>query len=134
MRNTSEKYKAYRMVCDIHRRIAKLMAMWTEWDVYGAVVYDLRVFETSAFELREVVEEAIRAEDGDVNLPSAPLPVCRLIKENPLDKYGTFRNHLKGITAALRRLYRNPWFKTIKGGEEAWSFVWELMTSVKDYL
>ena len=98
---------------DIHRRSAILAAMWTAFDPFGAVVYELRNLERAAFTLREVVKDAKDYWDY-TNEPDHPL---RRIKEGH-DKYETFRNHIKGIEGAIRRLLCNKWIDAEFGKTE----------------
>lgn len=90
---------------DIHRRVAVLTAMWTAFDPFGAVVYTLRVLESVAWRLREEVNDIKDSWD----YADAPYHPLRKIKEGK-DEYETFRNHVKGIEGAMRRLSRNPYF------------------------
>ena len=101
--NKAEMQALYTAV-DIHRRVAVLTAMWTAFDPFGAVVYALRVLESVAWRLREEVNDLKDSWDYS-DEPNHPL---REIKEGK-DKYGTFRNHVKGIVGALKRLSRNPY-------------------------
>ena len=102
--NKAEMQALYTAV-DIHRRVAVLTAMWTAFDPFGAVVYTLRVLESVAWRLREEVNDLKDSWDY-ADAPNHPL---RKIKEGK-DEYGTFRNHVKGIEGAMRRLSRNPYF------------------------
>ena len=90
---------------DIHRRVAVLTAMWTAFDPFGAVVYTLRTLESVAWRLREEVNDLKDSWD----YTDAPYHPLRKIKEGK-DEYGTYRNHIKGIEGAMRRLSRNPYF------------------------
>ena len=90
---------------DIHRRSAVLTAMWTAFDPFGAVVYTLRVLESAAWQLREAVND-LKDYWEYTEEPNHPL---RKIKEGK-DEYETYRNHIKGIEGAMRRLSRNPYF------------------------
>ena len=89
---------------DIHRRVAVLAAMWTAFDPFGAVVYELHDVQEAAWTLREEVQNAKTYWD----YTEAPYRPLRPIKEGK-DKYETFRNHVKGIEGAVRRFERNPW-------------------------
>ena len=102
--NKAEMQALYTAV-DIHRRVAVLTAKWTAFDPFGAVVYTLRVLESVAWQLREAVNDLKDSWDY-ADAPNHPL---RKIKEGK-DEYGTFRNHVKGIEGAMRRLSRNPYF------------------------
>lgn len=104
MKANEEEMQALYMAFDIHRRAATLAAMWTAFDPFGAVVYILREFESAAWNLRETVNSLKDSWDF-ADEPNHPL---RKIKEGK-DKYGTFRNHIKGIEGAMRRLSRNKY-------------------------
>ena len=97
-------YTAY----DIHRRVAMLAAMWTAFDPFGAVVYWLRGFENAAWTLREVVYGL----KSDWDYTKEPYHSLRPIKDGD-DKYETFKNHIKGIEGAMRRLEANPWIDMV---------------------
>ena len=101
---TKDEMKALYTAFDIHRRAVTLAAMWTAWDTFGAVVYELRVLEEAAWNLRERVQTMKPFWDFTKGSCRMLMP----IKEGP-NKYGTFRSHIKGIEGALRRLLRNPW-------------------------
>ena len=101
---TKTEMEALYTAFDIHRRAAILAAMWTAFDPFGAVVYELRDLEGAAFSLREAVNDAKDYWDYTKE-PNHPL---RQIGEGH-DKYETFRNHIKGIEGAIRRLLRNKW-------------------------
>lgn len=104
MKANKEEMQALFTAFDIHRRAATLAAMWTAFDPFGAVVYILRDFEAAAWDLRENVN--ILKDSWDyAEAPNHPL---RKIKEGK-DKYGTLRNHVKGIEGAMRRLSRNKY-------------------------
>ena len=102
--NKAEMQALYTAV-DIHRRVAVLTAMWTAFDPFGAVVYTLRVLESVAWQLREAVDN-LKTDWDYTKQPNHPL---RKIKAGK-DEYETFRNHVKGIEGAMRRLSRNHYF------------------------
>ena len=104
-----ERIKAYKMEADIYRRALLLAEKWTAFDPYGAQVYDLRDLIDDAFGLRERMGFNLKDKDWNI-LEKASTPVVRKIREegNP---YMTFRNHVKGIEGAVRRLVRNPIYK-----------------------
>lgn len=104
MKANKAEMKALYTAFDIHRRAATLAAMWTAYDPFGAVVYILRDFESAAWDLRETVQSLKDSWDYS----DEPNHTLREIKEGK-DKYGTFRNHVKGIVGALNRLSRNPY-------------------------
>ena len=99
---------------DIHRRAATLAAMWTAFDPFGAVVYELRDLEGAAFSLREAVNDAKDYWDYTKE-PNHPL---RQIREGH-DKYETFRNHIKGIEGAIRRLLANKFILDLIAQKDA---------------
>lgn len=101
---TKTEMQALYTAFDIHRRAAILAAMWTAFDPFGAVVYELHDLVNAAFGLCEAVDDAKECWEYDEE-PNHPL---RSIKDGK-DKYETFRNHVKGIEGAMRRLLRNPW-------------------------
>lgn len=101
---TKTEMQALYTAFDIHRRAAILAAMWTAFDPFGAIVYTLRSLEGAAFKLRESVNNAKCYWDYTKE-PNHPL---RSIKEGH-DQYGTFRNHIKGIEGAIRRILKNKW-------------------------
>lgn len=105
--------KALYTAFDIHRRTATLAAMWTAFDPFGAIVYALRSLEWAAFALREAVKDTKDYWDYTKE-PNHPL---RPIKEGH-DNYGTFKNHIKGIEGAIRRLLRNNWIVAEVGKNE----------------
>ena len=96
-------YKAIRQAASLHIRASRLLTMWTSFDPYGAVVYYLRDMEKAAFSIRE---ELIYSIPEDMEIPDLhfqAVPTSRNIKsENSV--YGTIKNHLKGISANVRRL------------------------------
>ena len=96
--------KAVYTAFDIHRRAAMLAALWIAFDPFGAVVYILRDFEDDAHNLREMVKDTNEIWDSAESLYR---PIAA-IKEGK-DNYETFKNHIKGIEGAIRRLLRNPW-------------------------
>ena len=102
---TKTEMQALYTAFDIHRRILTLAAMWTAFDPFGAVVYHLHELLESAFRLRE---EVINLKT-DWDYTKEPYHPLRPIKEGK-DNYATFRNHIKGISGAVRRLERNKWF------------------------
>lgn len=100
---TKTEMQALYTAFDIHRRIATLAAMWTAFDPFGAVVHELRNTEECAWELRQIIDRVkywVYTKE-----PNHPL---RPIKEGK-DPYATFKNHIKGIEGAIRRLLRNSW-------------------------
>ena len=101
---TKHEMQALYAAFDIHRRAATLAAMWTAFDPFGAVVYTLRDLESAAWDLREEVNN-LKDYWNYTEEPNHPL---RKIKEGK-DEYGTFRNHIKGIEGAMRRLSHNPY-------------------------
>jgi hypothetical protein len=101
---TNTEMQALYTAFDIYRRAAILAAMWTAFDPFGAVVYELRDLVNAAFGLREAVNDAKEFWNYDEE-PNHPL---RSIKDGK-DKYETFRKHIKGIKGALLRLLRNKW-------------------------
>ena len=105
MKANKEEMQVLYTAFDIHRRVATLTAMWIAFDPFGAAVYTLRVLESVAWQLREAVDN-LKIEWDYTKQPNHPL---RKIKEGK-DEYGTFRNHFKGIEAAMRRLSLNPYF------------------------
>lgn len=102
---TKTEMQALYTAFDIHRRILTLAAMWTAFDPFGAVVYHLQDLLDSAWRLREEVFNL----KMDWDYTEAPYHPLRPIKEGR-DNYATFRNHIKGIWGAFRRLQRNEWF------------------------
>lgn len=107
MKATKEEKQALYAAFDIYRRVAILAAMWTAFDPFGAIVYVLRDLESAAWDLREAVNN-LKDYWNYTEEPNRPL---RKIKEGK-DEYGTFRNHIKGIEGAMRRLSRNPYIIT----------------------
>ena len=103
---TKTEMNALYTAFDIHRRAAILAAEWTAFDPFGAVVYTLRDFEDAAFDVRECVVNRKDYWDftAELNHPLRPIKAGR-------DKYETFRNHLKGIEGAIRRLLCNEWIR-----------------------
>ncbi len=85
---------------NIHRKVLNLVAMWTAFDPFGAVVYELHDMADEAWNLRE---EVISRKD-DWNYTKEPNYPHRPI-------FGTFKNHLKSIEGAIRRFLRNPWIE-----------------------
>lgn len=111
---TKTEMQALYTAFDIHRRAVTLAAMWTAFDPFGAVVYELRDLESAAFSLREAVNDAKDYWDYTKE-PNHPL---RRIKEGH-DRYETFRNHLKGIEGAIRRLLANKFVLDLIAQEDA---------------
>lgn len=107
MKASKEEKQALYTSFDIHRRVMVLAAMWTAFDPFGAAVHVLRDLESDAWNLREAVEH-LKPYWNYTEQPNHPL---HKIKEGK-DEYGTFRNHIKGIEGALRRLSRNPYIIT----------------------
>lgn len=101
---TKTEMNALYTAFDIHRRAAILAAMWTAFDPFGAVVYELHDLVNAAFGLREAVNDA----KDYWNYEKEPNHPLRPINDGK-DKYETFRKHVKGIEGAMRRLLRNPW-------------------------
>lgn len=91
----------------IHRKVLNLVAMWTAFDPFGAIVYELKNLADEAWNLREEVFS--RKDDWDFT--KAPYYPLRPIKWEG-NHYGTFKNHLKSIEGAIRRFLRNPWIET----------------------
>ena len=91
---------------NIHRKVLNLVAMWTAFDPFGAVVYELHDMADEAWNLRE---EVISRND-DWNYTKEPYYPLRPIKWEG-NHYGTFKNHLKSIEGAIRRFLRNPWIE-----------------------
>ena len=92
---------------NIHRKVLNLVAMWTAFDPFGAVVYELQKLAEESWNLRE---EVISRKD-DWNYTKEPYYPLRPIKWEG-NHYGTFKNHLKSIEGAIRRFLRNPWIET----------------------
>lgn len=97
-----QRLDAFIKAADIHRRAMTLAALWTAFDPYGVVVYDLRQLEDRAFQLRDY----LNMDDLDL-LADAPMSPVREVAEGK-DVYGTFLNHLRGIETAIRRFKRLP--------------------------
>lgn len=100
---TKTEMKALYTAFDIHRRVLTLAAMWTAFDPFGAVVHELRNTEECAWDLRQIID---RVKYWDYT--KEPYHPLRPIKEGK-DPYATFKNHIKGIEGAIRRLLRNSW-------------------------
>lgn len=93
---------AFRNAASVHIRAAKLLAMWVAFDPYGAVIYYIQDLVNTAWEIRD----AYFLSDDGISLEMDNQPVRRSIKkENSV--YGTLKNHMKGLTAAIRRLEKS---------------------------
>lgn len=103
---TKTEMQALYTAFDIHRRVLTLAAMWTAFDPFGATVYELQILADEAWDLR--VEVASRKDDWDFT--KEPYHPLRPIKEGK-NPYATFKNHIKGIEGAIRRLLRNSWIE-----------------------
>lgn len=101
---TKTEMQALYTAFDIHRRVLTLAAMWTAFDPFGAVVYTLNDLLGEAWALHEEVVNSKTSWD----YTKEPYHPLRRIKagKNP---YATFKNHIKGIEGAIRRLLRNSW-------------------------
>lgn len=97
--------KGYLTAADIYRRALDLAAKWTSFDPLGAQIYDLKELVDAAFALQESVGFALTDEDWIIMGRYLP-PNRRPITEES-DPYMTFRNHVKGIQGAIRRLVAN---------------------------
>lgn len=103
---TKTEMQALYTAFNIHRRVLMLAAMWTAFDPFGAVVYELQELAEEAWNLREEVFS--RKDYWDyAKEPYYPL---RPIKWKG-NHYDTFKNHLKSIEGAIRRFLRNPWIE-----------------------
>ncbi len=103
--NEKSAYRTLRLAVDIHRRCLKLQADWTAFDPYGAVVYDLMYLADNGMALRE---DIFNSKD-DWNLVDENLRVRPIA---PSKKgYALFKEEIKGIEGALRRLYKEPYAK-----------------------
>ena len=80
---------------NIHRKVLNLVAMWTAFDPFGAVVYELQNLAAEAWNLRE--EVGSRKDDWDFT--KATYYPLRPIKWEG-NHYDTFKNHLKSIEGA----------------------------------
>ena len=103
---TKTELQALYTAVDIHRRVLTLAAMWTAFDPFGAVVYELQILAEEACDLR--VEVLSRKDDWDFT--KATYYPLRPIKWKG-NHYDTFKNHLKSIEGAIRRFLRNPWIE-----------------------
>ena len=104
---TKTELQALYSAFDIHRRVLTLAAMWTAFDPFGVVVHELRNTEECAWDLRQIID---RVKYWDYT--KEPYHPLRPIKEGK-DHYATFKNHIKGIEGAIRRLLRNPWIEEL---------------------
>ena len=96
-------FQALRQATSLHIRASRLLTLWESFDPYGAVIFYLRDIEKASFDIRE---ELILSLPDDLIIPDLhgqAFPITRNIKrENSV--YGTIKNHLKGISANVRRL------------------------------
>jgi len=104
---TKTEMQALYTAFDIHRRVLTLAAMWTAFDPFGAVVYELRNTEECAWELRQIIDGV-----KDWDYTKELYHPLRPIKEGK-DSYATFKNHIKGIEGAIRRLLCNSWIASL---------------------
>lgn len=90
--------KAIQTACDLHQRTLALYAAFAVFDPYGAALNDLSCAEARAFEIREY----LIIYNPDFDLTALKPPRISPVKEGK-DQYATFRNHVKGIKAAISR-------------------------------
>lgn len=124
---TKTEMNALYTAFDIHRRAIVLAAKWIAFDPFGAIVYALRDLESSAFAVREAVNNAKDFWDFSKE-PNHPL---RQVKAGR-DEYATFANHIKGIEGAVRRLLANKWAAELFNSGTPLLLLDELRDSLKE--
>lgn len=113
--------KAIQTACALHQRTLALYAAFAAFDPYGAALNDLSCAEARAFEIRE----HLISYNPYFDLAALKPPRISPVKEGK-DQYATFRNHVKGIEAAIRR------FKAID--YPAKKLIQYLLSNLEEYL